>query len=296
MTRAKLTRAIAVIAALLLLSGPSCLAMKMERNVSLNGRDNPSTEEQAVISLARKGQIEASLKECLNDLRKKPNDSHLKLLKAQILRFTMEDTEAEKELEELRNSKDLTGKELEAAALTSQALENWHLTKFFAEKALATVSKSESHETLYCLGDALLKLGSFEAAEKCYLDLYKIDTGSRAIDTLIYFYKIKKKPEEVVKYCSLALGRNKDSNSLTVVKHHKFRGESLAQLGRNKEALADFNYCIGRLSAESYLYRCRAGVLQKLGQDKAAQLDKIKASEIDKTVLGSDGLFGRTKD
>ncbi len=274
--------------ALITAASPVAFALKMVRAVKLHGRNMPSGDERAIITLAKQGKAEESLKECRRCLKNRPSDNHLKLLEAQLLRFLLDDTESQKRLEELRNAKDLTGEELEAAAITSDALEQWLLTKYFAEKGLPLVAEKDRVKLLLLIGDSLNKLSLFSEAEKNYAKALQYDKGTRTLDTLIYFYQARKKPNLVVKYCDLALQRNNDANSINVVKRHKFRGESLMQLGRYKQALADLDYCLSKTPNESYLYRQKAIANEKLGNKKDAEADKLKAIAVDKGMLGSD--------
>ncbi len=286
----KLSRAIVTcgLAALITATAPIALALKMERAVKLHGRNLPSVEEKTIIALAKQGKAEESLKECRRCLKNRPNDNHLKLLEAQLLRFLLDETESQKRLEELRNAKDLSGEELVAAAVTSDALEQWLLTKYFAEKGLPLIAEKDRVKMLLLLGDSLNKLSLFSEAEKIYVKALPYDKGTKTPDTLIYFYQARKKPDLVVKYCDLALKRESDENSINVVKRHKFRGESLMQLGRYKQALADLDYCLSKTPNESYLYRQKAIANEKLGNKKDAEADKLKAIAVDKAMLGSD--------
>lgn len=283
------------LAAFSIAAAPSALAHKMEKKVRLHGRNKSTAEERAIISLARQGKAEESLQECRRCLRKQPNDNHLKLLEAQILRFLMEDTEAQKRLEELRSAKDLTGEELHAAAMTADGLEQWLLTKYFAEKGLPLIAGEDRVKLLLQLGDALSRLNLFNEAENNYLKAFKLNPSGRVIETLISFYLARKKYDLVVKYCTLSLDHNKDDNSLTIVKHHRLRGESFLQLGRYKDSLADFNYCLTKTPSDSYTYRKRAEAYEKLGKKKDAEADKSKANSIEKSVLDSEALFGKVK-
>jgi len=267
-----------------LLLTPCCEAAQMERKIHLVTREVASADESKVAMLAEQGKVEDSLSNCERCLKEKPNDPHLKLLKAQMMRFLLEDSEAEKILKELQNA-DLSFQELKAAASTAEALDQWELTKQFAEKGLSKFPKHDSASLLLTLGHAQSGLGNFDQAEKTYLKAVNLDSGNSALEAIIYFFKGRKKPEMVVKFCSLALARNKDPNSLTVVRHHKFRAGSLMQLSKNKEALADLNYCVEKTPSDSYVFRMRADVNEKLGDKKNAELDRKKAIEIDKSLV-----------
>jgi tetratricopeptide (TPR) repeat protein len=283
------------LAALSISATPSAISHKMERKVKLHGRNKSTAEERAIINLAGQGKAEESLRECRRCLSKQPNDNHIKLLEAQILRFLIEDTEAQKRLEELRSAKDLTGEELHAAAMTADGLEQWKLTKYFAEKSLPLIAEEDRYRLHLQLGDAFSKLNLFNEAENNYLKAFKLKPSGRALDTLIYFYMVRKKCDLVVKYCTLSLDRNKDDNSMIIVKHHRFRGESLLQLGRYKDSLADFDYCLKKTPSDSYIYRKRAEAYEKLGRKKDAEADRLRANAIEKSALESDALFGRVK-
>lgn len=268
----------------LMLFMPDCAAFKMERKVHLVTAETASAEEMKIVQLAEQGKIEASLSICDRSLRAKPKDPHIKLLKAQLLRFLLEDNAAELLLNDLRTA-DLSFPELQAAAQTAEALDQFDLTKHFAQKALTEFPKLESTSLLLTLANALSGLEEFAEAEKTYLKAVSIDNGNRALDSIIYFYRSRKKPEKVVKFCTLALNRNKDDNSLTVVKHHKFRAESLMQLAKYKEALADINYCIEKTPLDSYVFRKRAEIFEHLGNKQSAVSNRKKAVEIDKRLV-----------
>jgi tetratricopeptide (TPR) repeat protein len=270
-----------------------CDAAKMDRKVKLEDRLLASEQEKTIVKLARKGQIELSLKECERALQKKPNDSHLKLLKAQILRFLVRDEEAISVLTELRSASDLDCKELDLAAETALALDDLELTKYYARKAVALLPEALCAPTLLKLGSALNDNGEYEEAEKVYAKAVRIDKGLAALDTAVYFYKARKKPNLVVKYCSMALERNSDPNSLNVVRHHKFRAQALLELGKPSEALSDLNYCVEKTPHDSHSFRLRAQTYEKLGKKALATADRKKADEIDKSMLDSNGLFGK---
>jgi tetratricopeptide (TPR) repeat protein len=257
-------------------------AAEMGREVHLLTRESASAVERQVVMLAREGKIEESLKYCERRLKAKPQDPHMKLLKAQIMRFLLEDDEAEKLLHEIEFSDDLDLSELKAATTTAEALDLWPLTKVFAQRALSRFPKNVSSDLFLSLGNASGGLGHSTEAEKYFLKAVSLDRGQRSIETIIYFYRAQKKPEMVVKYCSMALERNRDNNSMNVVRHHKYRAESLMQLSRNKEALADLNYCIEKTPSDSRLYRQRAEVYERLGKKDKIAADRKKAVEIDK--------------
>lgn len=263
---------------------PGCEASKMERKVHLATAETASAEERRIVQLAEEGKIEASLSNCERYLKAKPNDPHIKLLKAQLMRFLLEDDAAEQLLKDLQTA-DLSFQELQAAAQTAEALDQFELSKYFAQKAFAKFPKRESTSLLLTLANASNALGNFSEAENTYLQAVKIDKGTGSLDALIYFYKGRKNPELVVRYCTLALARNKDDNSLNVVKQHKFRAESLMQLSKYREALADLNYCVEKTPSDSYVFRKRAEIFEHLGNKQSAESDRRKAVEIDKRLV-----------
>ena len=275
---------LATIPALFLLLMPDCAAIKMERKVHLVTAEAASAEEMKIVQLAEQGKIEASLSICERCLKAKPTDPHIKLLKAQLMRFLLEDNAAELLLKDLRTA-DLSFPELQAAAQTAEALDQFDLTKHFSQKALTKFPKRESTRLLLTLANALSGLEEFAEAEKTYLKAVSVDSGNGALDAIIYFYRGRKSPEKVVKFCTLALNRNKDDNSLSVVKQHKFRAEGLMQLAKYKESLADINYCIEKTPLDSYVFRKRAEIFEHLGDKQSAESDRRKAVEIDKRLV-----------
>lgn len=270
--------------ALYLMLLPGSEANQMERKVHLAVAKLASADEIKIAVLAEQGKIEESVASCERALKAKPNDQHIKLLKAQLMRFLLEDTEAEKLLRELRSA-GLSFEELQAAAQTAEALDQFELTKQFAQQAMTQYPKRESVTLFLTLANALSGLEDFEQAEKYYLKAVEIDKGNGALDTIIYFYKGRKNPESLVKFCNLALARNKDGNSLTVVREHKFRAEGLMQLSKYKDALADLNYCVDKTPQDSYVLRKRAETYDHLGNKQSAALDRKKAVEIDKRLV-----------
>lgn len=265
----------------------------MERKVKLDARLASTEQERAIVKLAGKGHIELSLKECESGLKKRPKDSHLKLLKAQILRYLVRDDEVVKLLTELRSATDLDCRELDSAADTALGVDDLDLAKFYARKAVALYPEALSATPLLKLGSALNDSGEYAEAEKAFLKAVAVDKGSASLESMIYFYKARKKPDLVVKYCKMALERDSDPNSLTVVRHHNFRGQALLELGKFKEALTDFNYCIEKAPHRSEPFRLRAQVYEKLGQKALAASDRKRADEIDHSMLDSQGLFGK---